>query len=481
MEDPTSSVEPPSWVPGYETIRTLSERDRSKIFLTRSAGGSLVALKVELAKASARNKSILSRYQILKDLAKGQGLMPILDFGEGRGGWIWHTMPLADNLPGLAPLTTEEGLQHYTPMTLAAWIVEKGPSPALQVARWGKRIADALRILHEVGLVHRDVKPTNLLFVSGELSLADYGLVGAPGSEPDFAGTQGFIPIEGTSELGADLFALGKSLYECWSARDRLEFPSLPLETTAGDDWTRYGRALNAVILRASHSQPSRRYRSAQAFSQGLEQVLSGRKRLNRRRWLATAAALSVIPLAVILTRRFLGPATAVWHRVRKQGFLVESWAGHAGTVDWKRGKMYSICQDVSAFTLHTLDLKTFELTSRKPTFAPNDEVASLLHPISGKLWAVPGGRGEVLEIDVDSGQVRQLGGGPNTKEYCHAALYWNAFTGRIGSFGGYGNFRVRNSLHEFREETGEWVETQAAPGTKVPWPRSGPRPPARA
>ena len=79
---------------------------------------------------------------------------------------------------------------------------------AAQVAEWGQRVCGALRVLHEAGLVHRDVKPANLLFVEGQLCLADYGLVGEPGSQHDFSGTEGFIPLEGTPDSTADLFAL---------------------------------------------------------------------------------------------------------------------------------------------------------------------------------------------------------------------------------------------------------------------------------
>src|SRR6185503_11765978 len=85
-------------------------------------------------------------------------------------------------------------------------------------------IADGLRVgldvvsglvkLHEQGLVHRDVKPGNIIFVDARAKLADIGLVSKGGEGRTFVGTEGYIPPEGPGSPGADLFALGMCLYE---------------------------------------------------------------------------------------------------------------------------------------------------------------------------------------------------------------------------------------------------------------------------
>src|SRR5262249_26864092 len=147
------------------------------------------------------------------------------------------------------PLTEQDGVQQYTPLTLRARMLETSPVSASLVADWGMALANGLSVLHRAGLVHRDVKPTNILFVDGSPRLGDYGLVSQPGGRPESRGTEGFQPMEGSCDQAADLFALGKPLYEAWSKNDRLESPSLPREVLDAPEWLERGSVLNEIIL----------------------------------------------------------------------------------------------------------------------------------------------------------------------------------------------------------------------------------------
>ena len=468
-----STFSDPNPVPGFSLLRLLSERERSKVYLARDTSGALCAVKLKLPHDPAGLAQWAGLVKRLQALSRQAGLLPILSCGVTESGWLWKSFPLADNLPGLPPLADEAGLQQYTPLTLRAWSTEHGPASAELVGRWGARLADALAVLHAAGLVHRDVKPENILLVNGESRLGDYGLVGEPGSKPGFHGTEGYRPLEGTSDAGGDLYALGKTLYSTWTARDRLEFPSLPRGVLDPPDWNERGSQLNDIILRACHAQPHKRFGSAAELSGALSRVVSGQRALNRRRWLLAGAGLAVAGAAGIWLPRLLrAPARVVWRRMRRKGFNVELWQGHMGTADWTRGRMYSLAFSPDGLVLESVDMNQFTVEVKVIPGGPKQDVSTILHPQTRELWAIEGGRGEVFALNLETEKLRSLGGGPNTRRHYGARTYWNPVTQRVGVFGGYGLFAVTNERSEFDSAAGRWVLIEPDRDGPGPWRR---------
>ena len=131
---------------------------------------------------------------------------------------IYYTMPLADAL----------GDDPYAPYTLYNRMTKKdlAEEELLEIAA---AVLEALAFLHGKGLVHRDVKPDNILRVNGVWRLGDLGsiTVRRPRS---FTGTPGFYPEKKNfrADAASDLYALGKTLYCAATGMKPEEYPLVP-------------------------------------------------------------------------------------------------------------------------------------------------------------------------------------------------------------------------------------------------------------
>ena len=149
------------------------------------------------------------------------------------------------------------------PRTLAYDLSQRRRLPIGECVRNGAAIASALGFLHRHGLIHRDIKPSNIIFVNGFPKLADIGLVTAVSEPRSHIGTEGFIPPEGAGTPQADIYSLGKVLYQMSTGKDRNDYPELPADLghSAEDrDLIRF----NKIVLRACRTRPVRRFRSAE-------------------------------------------------------------------------------------------------------------------------------------------------------------------------------------------------------------------------
>ncbi len=163
----------------------------------------------------------------------------------------------------------------YSPRTLSAELKNRRALPADEVVALGLKLTAALAHLHTHGLVHRDVKPSNILFIGGQPKLADAGLVAAVDEARSLVGTAGYIAPEGPGTPQADLYALGKVLYEAAFGKDRQEFPALPTDVAWRPDHARL-LELNAVLLKACAADARERYQSVAALASELALLQDG-------------------------------------------------------------------------------------------------------------------------------------------------------------------------------------------------------------
>lgn len=263
--------DPPS-VPGFEVLKGLAASSRSVVQLARDAAGRRVALKILRLPDGIRQETWRATWEKLGPLTQETaGLMPVWERGFACQNAWFYSMPAADD----AGEEAAGNATLYTPFSLRLRLKVAGPMATEEVRRLGLTLAPGLERLHSAGLVHCDVKPSNVFFHEGRPKLADYDLVAVEGEAARPLGTEGFFPPGETASAAADVYALGKTLYEAWTGLDRLEFPSLPPGLAGGAEW-RLGQKLNQLLLRTCSPQAGERFRTAADFRNEL-QGLDGR------------------------------------------------------------------------------------------------------------------------------------------------------------------------------------------------------------
>ncbi|MSW50221.1 MAG: protein kinase, partial [Actinobacteria bacterium] len=270
---------------GHRIERELGHGTTGTVFLAhQEALGRNVALKV-VGRPLADDPAFRERFRREARAVAGldhPNVVQILETGEDEAH-LWLAMRLVDG-PDLRVLLRRTGRLE--------------PEQAVTIV---EQVAAALDAAHAAGLVHRDVKPGNVLIEDGpgrdlHVELADFGLARAPGVD-DAEGTPGYAAPEqlagGEAGPAADVFGLGCVLYELltgvappapsvvpqgvpWrrgaaagegddpsgtAAPARVHGAALPL--TPSEAWPRLGGAFDPAVQRATAADPAARFASA--------------------------------------------------------------------------------------------------------------------------------------------------------------------------------------------------------------------------
>jgi serine/threonine-protein kinase len=180
-----------------------------------------------------------------------------------------------------------EGPDGGPPRTLQDLLSKSGALSPVEAVRLMEQIADALAYAHGKGLVHRDVKPLNVLLdARHNARLVDFGLAHLVGGDPaeqeqltmagDVLGTVGYLAPEQRQagskvDERADVFACGVVFYQMLTGhlpQGAFEPPS-ELVPGLGSDW-------DALIAKALQRTPERRYRNMLEFAEALRAIKGG-------------------------------------------------------------------------------------------------------------------------------------------------------------------------------------------------------------
>ncbi|MCD9876114.1 serine/threonine-protein kinase [Streptomyces guryensis] len=195
----------PTVVGPYRLLGRLGSGGMGRVYLGRSAGGRTVAVKI-VHPHFALDEEFRARFRREVDAARRVG-----------GAW---TAPVLDADPAAA--VPWVATAYAAGPSLAGAVADGGPLPAHSVRVLGAGLAEALAAVHELGLVHRDVKPSNVLLTLDGPLLIDFGIARATDGTASLTstgvsiGSPGYMSPEqilGQGATGAaDVFSLGAVL-----------------------------------------------------------------------------------------------------------------------------------------------------------------------------------------------------------------------------------------------------------------------------
>ncbi|MBS0195271.1 MAG: protein kinase [Planctomycetes bacterium] len=370
--DETEEGEVPT-VPGYRIASRIGRGGMGAVYLAHqeALGGRPVALKVlpagmamsavsrdrfaaeSRAIARLRHANIVSVYDVIHlrglhayamEWIEGATLQQLIDAAAGQVG--------VDSGSGSRASRQQDPSMH------AVWTVLSGPRniPAPEptyvrfVCRVGVQIARALAAVHEAGLLHRDVKPGNILLRrDGTALLSDFGLVRdeqAPHATTasQFVGTAAYAapeqidPRVGGVDARSDVYALGVTLYHAltftlpFKGRNAMEVHRR-IEAGGAEPIRRVNprlpRDLETIVAKTMDVLPERRYQNASDLADDLERLLQlrpiharpasaayvARRFVSRNPLLVGAAAAVFVSLCAGVVGTSIGMARAVAER----------------------------------------------------------------------------------------------------------------------------------------------------------------------
>ena len=314
----------------YVLERELGRGGMATVFLAQDAKhGRPVALKVlHQDLAASLGPERFRREITLAAKLQHPHILTVLDSGETPAGLLWFTMPYVEG----ESLRDRLNREHQLPVP-----------EALRLAR---EAALALDYAHRHGVIHRDVKPENILLIDGQAMVADFGIARAlaPGSTQTLTetgvalGTPAYMSPEQASgertlDARTDIYSLGAVLYEMLAGEAPFTGPTA--QAVIARRFTERPRALRTVrdtigepveraVDTALAKAPADRFATAADFAKALDTaattaIIPG-----------TAAGRAAAPPATTQRRIPVGAALLALGFVLGGGALF-AWRRHAG------------------------------------------------------------------------------------------------------------------------------------------------------
>ncbi len=263
----------------YRIERRIGTGGMADVFLARDETlGRRVAIKI-LAERYAQDDAFVERFRREARAAAGlshPNIVSVYDRGEAGG-------------------TSYIAMEYLNGPTLKDEITGRAPLPEAEVVNWATQALDALEFAHRQGVVHRDIKPHNMVLTDeGRLKVTDFGIARAADAQQmtevgSIVGTAQYLSPEQARGLDvgpqSDLYSMGIVLYEMltgelpFTGDSAVEIamkqvsdppPSIRKKNRLVSE------GLEQVVMRALSKDPALRHRSARQMADELRRVSRG-------------------------------------------------------------------------------------------------------------------------------------------------------------------------------------------------------------
>ena len=258
---------------GCRILRRCGQGAYGVVYLAENVIGQKIVMKL-VPHTDSSDRELRGLRNYMRISGTHPNLLQVFHIGEMDDGFF-YTMEAADNLASG---------DDYRPATLGNMLREGrkfSPEEAVAVTR---ELLGGMAAVHAAHLVHRDIKPDNIIFVNGKAKLSDPGLIAEDGSTMTLAGTPGFIPPEvllsgKPADSRGDLYAIGKVFYCMVTGNSPSEYPLLP-----GDMRIEVRRQLLPALMQMCNNNPAKRFKSAEAFLHGMPEKIASPTRWEKFR-----------------------------------------------------------------------------------------------------------------------------------------------------------------------------------------------------
>ena len=421
------------WLLGnYQILEEIGRGGMGVIYRARQRHSRRIVAIKRILSCHADSQDTLMRFRREAQAAANldhPNILPIYEVSESHDGLPFFSMKFASggSLLEAAPALRSE--------------------PRRAIALMAK-VARAVQYAHEQGILHRDLKPGNILLDgSGEPMVSDFGLAkwleptGRVTRTPTIFGTPGYIAPEqvngsaGNLKPAADVYSLGAVLFDLLTGQppfmgehalktiqQAAEKPAPKLRSLApGLD-----RDLETVCAKCLERDPRARYRSAGELADDLERWLHGHS----------------------IVARPVSPPVHLWRWVRRNP-LVAQMAALLLTMATAVGVMISKAQTVNPFTASGIAVLPFE------SLSPDKENAFFAYGVYDGVWSKLAKLANLKVINHNS--VAKYRGAHNTQEIGRALNVAYVLTGNVQGQGA--SIRLNAELIDVRKNARVWAE----------------------